>query len=194
MFSSQFSEDNGQSQNQIITLKDEDGRLLDCFIERELDIDGVEYALLLPVDYPIEIFAWEEDGEFIRPVLIEEEEIDVLFADAQAVLAEQNLVLKRSAFTLSVAGDLPPVDDEEELLTEDMEGDDSNLEPEEYQPLATFYHEEEEFTVCTPIDPLLLFARRNAHGVLELVPPEEVQALEPFLEPFLEDMLFPDDD
>ncbi|NJL90165.1 MAG: DUF3727 domain-containing protein [Coleofasciculaceae cyanobacterium SM2_1_6] len=189
MFSSQFSEDNGQSQNQVITLKDEAGRSLDCFIEQELDIDGSEYALLLPVDHPIEIFVWEDDGEFSDPVFLEEEEIDVIFADAQAVLAEQNLVLKRSAFTLSVAGELPPVN-EEELLIIEMEDDDISLEPEEYQPLATFYHEEEEYSIYTPRDPLLLFAKRNAHGALELVPPEEVQSLQPFLE----DMLFSEDE
>ncbi len=188
MFSSKFSEDNGQPQNQVITMKDEAGRSLDCFVEQELDIDGVDYVLLLPVDHPIEIFAWEEDGEFSDAVFLEEEEIDVIFLDAQAVLAEQNLVLKRTAFTLSVAGELPPVD-EETLLTIEVEDDDINLEPEEYQPLATFYHEEEEYGIYTPRDPLLLFARRNAQGMLELVPPEEVQTLQPFLE----DMLFPDD-
>jgi len=187
MLSSQFSEDNGQPPNQVITIKDDAGRSLDCFVERELDIDDVEYFLLLPVDHPIEIFAWEEDGEFSDAVFLEEEEIDLIFPDAQAVLAEQNLVLKRTAFTLTVAGELPPVD-EETLLTIEVEDDDIDLEPEEYQPLATFYHEEEEFGIYTPRDPLLLFARRNAAGVLELVPPEEVQELEPFLE----DKLFED--
>ena len=41
-----------------ITLSDEAGRSLLCYIELSVDVDGEEYALVNPVDYPIDIFAW----------------------------------------------------------------------------------------------------------------------------------------
>ena len=71
-----------------------------------LELDGKIYLLLLPENAPIEIFAWDEDDEVTELVSVEdEEEIDRIFADANAVLSEQNLTLKRTAFTLSASGE-----------------------------------------------------------------------------------------
>ncbi len=180
MFDSELPQDHAP----VITLIDEQGRSLDCYVERELAVAGKEYLLLLPVDHPVEIFVWEDDEESDAILLDDEKEIQMVFADAQAVLAEQNLTLKWTAFTLTVAGDLPPVEDED-LLTMEIEDDEFDLEPEEFQLLATFYHQDQEYSIYTPRDPMLLCARRNLHGKTELVPPDEVQ-------PFLENMLSED--
>ncbi|MBE9127163.1 MULTISPECIES: DUF3727 domain-containing protein [unclassified Coleofasciculus] len=192
MFSSEFPHENGQSDTNNVTLTDEAGRSLSCYIEHSLEVEGTEYLLLLPVDSPVEIVAWDEEEEedFADATLIQgEEEIDVIFSDAQAVLAEQNLTLKRTAFTLTVAGEIPPVDEEEILTIEIEEEEDTELEPEQFQLLASFYHEEQEYGIYTPLDPLLFFAQRNQAGQLELLSPEQFEKVQPLLEELLFDEL-----
>lgn len=189
MSSSAYPQENGQSDLGSVTLIDEVGRRLNCSIEHTLEVDDDEYLLLMPRDTPIQIVAWDEEDEedFADATLIEDdEEIDILFPDAQAVLAEQNLTLKRTAYTLTVAGELPEMD-EEEILTIEVEESDVELEPEEFQLLASFYHEEQEYGIYTPLDPLLFLARRNKAGHPELLSPEEFKKLQPFLEDLLFD-------
>ena len=191
MFSSELPHENGQSGNESITLTDAAGRSLNCYIEHSLEVEGSEYLLLLPVDSPVEIVVWddEEDEDLADATLLEDdEEIDLVFSDAQAVLAEQNLTLKRTAFTLTVAGELPAVN-EDDILTIEIEEDDVELEPEQFQLLASFYHEEQEYGIYTPLDPLLFFAQRNEAGEPELLSPEEFKKVQPLLEELLFDEL-----
>jgi hypothetical protein len=195
MFSSEFPKENGQSGNGNghVTLTDEVGRSLNCYIEHSVEVEGSEYLLLLPIDAPVEIVVWnedeDEDQEEVDATLLEDDdEIDSIFEDAHAVLAEQNLTLKRTAFTLTVAGELPPVN-EDEILTIEMEEDDVELEPEQFQLLASFYHEEQEYGIYTPLDPLLFFAQRNKAGQPELLSPEEFKKVQPLLEELLFDEL-----
>ena len=191
MFSSEFPQDNGSSSNSGVTLTDEAGRSLDCYIEHSLEVEGSEYLLLLPVDSPVEIVVWDEDedeDEADATLLEDDEEIDLIFSDAQAVLAEQNLTLKRTAYTLTVAGELPPVN-EDEILTIEIEEDNVELEPEQFQLLASFYHEEQEYGIYTPLDPLLFFAQRDKTGQPVLLSPEEFKKVQPLLEELLFDDL-----
>ncbi|MGQ4648690.1 DUF3727 domain-containing protein [Lyngbya aestuarii] len=189
MFSSKFPEENGQSGQSSVTLTDEAGRSLTCYTEHSLEVNGCEYLLLLPVDSPVEIVAWDDDEDSDEATLLEDEaEIDQIFSIAQAVLEEHNLALKRTAFTLTVAGELPEVD-EEEILTVEIEDDNAELEPDQFQFLASFYREEQEYGIYTPIDPLLFFAKRNKVGQLELLSPEEFQKVQPLLEDLLFDEL-----
>ncbi|MBD1810131.1 DUF3727 domain-containing protein [Microcoleus sp. FACHB-SPT15] len=191
MFSSELPHENGQSGNESITLTDAAGRSLNCYVEHSLEVEGSEYLLLLPVDSPVEIVVWdeEEDEDLADATLLEDdEEIDLVFSDAQAVLAEQNLTLKRTAFTLTVAGELPSVN-EDDILTIEIEEDDVELEPEQFQLLASFYHEEQEYGIYTPLDPLLFFAQRNEAGEPELLSPEEFKKVQPLLEELLFDEL-----
>lgn len=181
MFSSQSPQENEHSDADSVTLTDEAGRTLACYIERSLAVDDQEYVLLLPVDSAIEIFAWESNGEEEEAIPVEEDEtIDKIFTLAEAVLAEQNLTLKRTAFTLTVAGELPTVE-ETELFTLEIEEEGADLEPEQLQLLASFYHEEQEYAIYTPLDPLLLFARLSGTGQPELLSPEEFRQVQPLL-------------
>lgn len=191
MASSEFPQENGQSGNGSVTLTDEAGRSLNCYIEHSLEVEGSEYLLLLPIDSPVEIVVWddEEDEDLADATLLEDDEdIELVFSDAQAVLAEQNLTLKRTAYTLTVAGELPPVE-EEDILTIEIEEEDVELEPEQFQLLASFYHEEQEYGIYTPLDPLLFFAQRNKAGQPELLSPEEFKKVQPMLEELLFDEL-----
>lgn len=185
MYSSEFSEENDRADAASITLTDEKGRSLECYVEHSLSVDDQEYVLLLPIDSPIEIFAWQDEGEEEEAVLVEDDEtIDRVFTTAQAVLAEQNLILKNTAYALTVAGELPPVE-ESEIFTLEIEDDEAELEPEQLQLLASFYHEEQEYAVYTPLDPLLFFARITTSGKPELLSPEEFRKVQPLLEEHL---------
>jgi hypothetical protein len=183
-----------------ITLSDEAGRSLLCYVELSVDVDGEEYALVNPVDYPIDIFAWvasedtedgegdeEDDEETLVPV--EDAELNEIFATAQAVLSEQNLKLKRTALSLTVEGDLPEVD-EDDLLTLEVEESGVGKDQEEYQLLATFFHEEQEYAIYTPIDPVLFVVRLQDGKKPQLLSPEEFQAIQPKLQPYFEEHLF----
>lgn len=167
-----------------VNLTDDDGRSLLCYVENSMEVDGKEYVLLRPTDNPIEVFAWEaddEDDEEETLVDIEDEEIDEIFSTARAVLAEQNLTLNRSALTLTVSGDLPePTEDD--TITLDLGDEDPPMGSEEFQLLANFFYEEQEYAVCTPLDPLLFFARVNSAGEPELLSPEEFQLIRTQLE------------
>jgi hypothetical protein len=184
-----------------ITLSDEAGRSLLCYIELSVDVDGEEYALVNPVDYPIDIFAWvaseeteegetDEEDEEETLVPVEDAELNEIFSTAQAVLAEQNLKLKRTALSLTVEGDLPEVDEEELLTLEVEESGVAGSDQEEYQLLATFFHEEQEYAIYTPIDPVLFVVRLKDGEKPQLLSPEEFQAIQPKLQPYFEEHLF----
>ncbi|HAE05558.1 MAG TPA: DUF3727 domain-containing protein, partial [Richelia sp.] len=63
--------------------------------------------------------------------------------------------------------------------------DEEELEPEELQLLAKFYYEDQEYTIYTPIDPLLFFAQKHISGMMKLLSPEEFRKLQPLLEEHL---------
>ncbi|MEM9945265.1 MAG: DUF3727 domain-containing protein [Cyanobacteria bacterium P01_D01_bin.36] len=179
----------------VVMLTDEDDRQLACYVEKSIDVEGSEFLLLLPVNLPIEIFVWESDDEEEDDdeaeilVDIEEDDIDQLFPTARAVLAELDLLLERSAHTLTAEGDLPEADEEDCFSLDISEEGDENPVTEEFQMLATFFHEESQYTLCTPLDPLLFFATRSAAGEIALVEPEEFQKMRSQLEDKLFDVL-----
>lgn len=184
MYPSQFSEgnENERVNASSIRLNDDYGRSLECFVERSLSVEDREYVLLMPVDSPVEIFVWQGEEEDAEAILVEDDDtIEQIFDTAQAVLSEQNLALKNTAYALTVEGELPPVE-ETELFTLELDDEDvADLEPEKLQLLATFFHEGLEYAVYTPLDPLLFFARVN-NGKHELLSPEEFRQVQPMLE------------
>jgi hypothetical protein len=195
MSSFPFNQEQDPDQSEIVTLIDEEGRSLECYIENALETDDATYLLLMPVDIPGVIIAWEdgEDGDedFAEAILLEDtEEIAAIFADAKAVLAEHDLILQNTAFTLTIKGELPPID-EDSILTLELDGDGNGngesqpIEAEELQFLASFYHEEHKYSIYTPIAPLLFLAKSTPNGDLELVSPEDED-----IQPILEDLLF----
>ncbi len=186
-----FSDAEYAQDGPTIALTDDSRRSpLVCQIEQVFEIQGQQYALLLPLDNPIEIFGWEADEleETESLVDIDEEELEALLPLAKAVLAEQNLSLQDTAITLTVAGELPePTEDQCFTLTQG-EGEDEE-DGEEFQVLATFYQEGLEYTVCTPVNPLLLFAHLTAEGKAQVVSPEEFERLRPEFESTIFDVL-----
>ncbi|NJM97238.1 MAG: DUF3727 domain-containing protein [Phormidesmis sp. RL_2_1] len=182
----------------IVTLTDDEHRQLPCYVEKTMAVEGEEFLLLLPVNLPIEVFVWQsandaedgDDDESADEVLVdvEDEEIEHIFPSARAVLAELDLFLERSAHTLTAVGDLPEADEEDCFSLEiDEEGSEPMVE--EFQLLATFFHEGSQYSLCTPIEPLMFFAKRTDDGSAVLVEPEEFQARRSQLEDKLFDVL-----
>ena len=187
MSSSQFDRENEQYEAEIVTLIDEQDKSLNCYIEHSLEYEGLIYLLLMPVDIPIIIISWEDEkeDEALEAIMLEDhEEIEMVFADAKAVLAEQNLYLQHTAYTLTATGELPPIE-EDNILTLNLDEEDSQLESEELQFLASFYNSQQKYSIYTPLTPLLFFAKQNWSGELELVSPDEER-----FQPILEELLF----
>jgi len=190
MFSSQSPQENGRSQEDIVTLTDEQGRSLNCLIQSILPLEGQDYLLLVPVDAPVEILRWPSDDEGDEtPIPVESEaELDQILPLAQVVLEEQNLTLKRTAVTFTVGGELPEVDPDD---LEDNDEDSGEGDYEEMIELANFYCEEQEYGIYMPVEPFFILARQNERGEPQLLSSEELQRIEPLL-PLIEDQLFDD--
>jgi len=175
MSSSKFSQDSGEYGTETVTLYDEYERSLLCSIENSLELEGDIYLLLSPIDSPIIILAGEEedeDEEYGEAIIIEDfEDVENIFPDAKAVLAELNLNLKNTAHTLTASGDLPDDFEEDDIIT--LEIDDENNEEEKLQYLSSFYYQEQKYTVCTPITPLFFVAKYNEKGEPEIVSPDD---------------------
>jgi hypothetical protein len=170
----------------ILSLTDETGKTLACQVEITIEVDREEYLLLRPIDHAVYIFAWGEgDDEEDQLLLdIEEEELDRIFSIAQAVLSEQNLKLQRTAYTLTASGELPEELDEDEVFTIDAEDEEAS---EEFLELAHFFYEEQEYSIFTSLDPLMFFAKLDGKGNPQLLTPEEIQRIQPYVEEHLMD-------
>ena len=186
MPSSRFDR-NERYDEETLTIVDEDGRSLPCYIEQSLEVDQSTYLLLVPVDIPVIIMSINQDDEdeLEAAMLDDEEAIAIIFDNAKAVLAEQNLYLHHTAYTLTATGELPPIEDEQ-VLTLDSGEDEDEIE-EELQSLCYFFHAEQRYGIYTPLTPLLFFARYDDQNRLELVSPDQENLL-----PILEELLSED--
>ena len=165
-----------------VVVTDESGRSLSCYVEHSLQLKDKSYVVLFPVDTPVYLFAWSDDEEEEPEIIEEEEDIEVLYPIAKAVLEEQNMVLHWTAFTLTVSGDIPEEEDEEY----GYEPDDVNgTSHEAFQFLAEFYHEDQEYAVCMPLEPVLILARME-NGKAYVLEEEELIQIQPILEEYLD--------
>ncbi|WP_107670582.1 DUF3727 domain-containing protein [Cyanothece sp. BG0011] len=192
MSSFEYNQESDSEDIDRVTLTDEVGRTLDCYVENAMEGNDGTYLLLMPVDIPVVILSWdseEEEGddseEISNAVLLEDQvDIDEVFPDAKAVLAELDLTLKLTAFTLTVTGELPPIEDDG-ILTLELENDGPSLDSEELQFLKDFYHHQQKYSIYTPLSPLLFLAKYNLLGKVELVSPEDEE-----MQVILEELLF----
>jgi len=176
-------------EEEILFLTDEAGRKIECSVERYLEVEHQDYVLLLPLDIPVEIFVWENDDDADEAAIQveDDDDIDELFDTAKAVLAEQDLVLKRTAVMLTVSGELPDPKQDDDVV--EISSDTEEADSEELQYLASFYYEEQEFAIYAPLDPCFILAKLDEHNQPHILSAEELQKLEPLLET-IEDQLF----
>ncbi len=188
MPSSRFDQ-NEQYDEETLTIVDEDGRSLPCYIEQSIEADNMTYLLLVPIDIPVIIMSINQDSdhELEAAMLDDDEAIAKIFNNAKAVLAEQNLYLHHTGYTLTATGELPPIEEEQILTLESEEkNDDDTEEEEELQSLCYFFHADQKYGIYTPLTPLLFFARYDAENHLELISPDQENLL-PILEELLSD-------
>ena len=154
-----------------------DSELL-CFLEEIVPLEGIEYALLTPVDTPVSLFRLIEDGD---PELIETiQKSEPILEVADIVLQEYDLKLIRSALTLTVSGELEEPEPEE--LEEDEDLDDDT---ESYELLVSFKVKEEEYGLYIPLDPFFIVGKIiDGHALL--VEGEEFDKIQKLIESELE--------
>ncbi len=183
----QFSAESGQADRQVVSLEDDAGRSLLCWVEHRFRSTNTDYLLLVPVDAPAMVLTWEErESDEADVTWIEDSEVLAeLFPDARAVLAEQNLTLQDAAYTLTVAGELPePTEDD--ILTIELDGEAAGEpEAEELFYLTEFYHDGCAYEIYTPLEPLLLPAKQVGKQ-LQLLESDEVEQIQPHLQSWLE--------
>ena len=175
---------NGEVPTALVT--DSEGRNLLCFLEQIIPLDGEEFALFTPVDTPVSLFRLGDNQEPEPIISINSSEEILTVADV--VLQEHDLVLVRSAVTLTVSGELDEPDPEE--LEED-ENDDFDTETETYELLVSFLVEEQEYGLYIPLDPFFVVAKMR-NGNAELVEGEDFDKIQPRIEAELEDREWPE--
>ena len=161
MISSKISEDSDHDSESVVTVTDHFNGRLECRILNEtiISVEGQKYALVEPVDATIEIYSWQAAGEDEDDaVLVEGEIIANIFGTAQAVLSEKNLILKDTPYVLTVAGELPNKD-ESTIFNLKFDDIDDEEEPERLMEIATFFHDEQEYGIYTPLETSLFLAR-----------------------------------
>jgi len=121
----------GAADWRTVLLKDAKlGRTIECFVDREIEVDGKQYATLMPADTPVIMAGYKEvnGSKNLVPVL-DDKAIDELFPTAFAVLSEMDLTLSRSAVVLTVE----EVDD---VSMSDSEDDDEDDMADEFMVLG----------------------------------------------------------
>jgi hypothetical protein len=193
---------------ETVVLNDPDtGRTLPCVVEHEVDVMEATYLVCCPQD-DVVTFA-TENGDDGLVCLSDETLIDKLFATAAAVLAEDHVTLKRTAFLLTVddsdavvlgstefdeddddsdddveGGEWDGDDDEDD---DDKDGDDSDDDSETVSVLGEFRHDDVNYFVLKPEDPVLLVARRT-EGKLVVVEEDELEYVSPIIEAQIEEL------
>lgn len=178
-------QDFDEQEQEVITLEDPQGKTLECYVDNVVEQGDYTYLVLSPVDIPLLILLWEDEEEvgeddFTETQIIEsEEEIAELFPNAKAVLDELNLSLKHTGFILTASGERPPIDEDQVLTLEVGEEDEEeDIEGEDLQFIASFRHEDQQYSIYSPIEPILFFAREDSQGRVEIMPPDEPEIQE----------------
>ncbi|MCP9773452.1 DUF3727 domain-containing protein [Synechococcus sp. Tobar12-5m-g] len=163
-----------------VVVRDDQGRQLLCYLEQLIPLEGKDYALLTPVDTPVCLFRMHGDEE--EPELIETiHTSEPILSVADVVLQEHDLLLVRSAVTLTVSGELEEPDPDD--LDEDDDLDDDS---DTYELLVSFMVDNGEYGLYIPLDPFFVVARmQDGDGVV--VEGEEFERIQPMIEAELDD-------
>lgn len=176
-----------------LLVNDSQGRQLLCFLEQLVPLDGIDYALLTPVDTPVNLVRLPRSDDDEPEEIVDWDERVPILAVAEAVLQEHNLTLVRSAATLTVTGDFEDAGFDEEDDEEDLEEEEESLEEdgepgELYESLLDrpFYVGEDQYDLFVPLDPFFVVAR-VAGSAATLVEGDEFASIQPRLEAELEE-------
>ena len=173
-----MSTTNKNEEDPTLLVKDSQGSDLLCFLEQIVPLEGIEYALLTPVDTPVSLFQLIDDQD---PKLIETiEKNEPILEVADVVLQEHDLRLVRSAITLTVSGEL------DEPEPEEIEEEDIDDESETYELLVNFRVNDNEYGLYIPLDPFFIVGKLE-DGEVKLVEGEEFDRIQSGIEAELEE-------
>lgn len=150
-----FAED-GEDDAETVELVDpESGRRLRVGIEYQFEFEGIQYFMCFPADDPVVIAYEEDDGmhEFE-----EEEELREMFPVAERALANENILLKDTAYWWTV-DDLGEIDRNEE---KEEDADD------EGEVLADFQFKGRQYSVVQPVFAVYMIVREGANGFVPI--------------------------
>jgi hypothetical protein len=167
----------------LFTVTDDKGRKIECVLEHTIPIDGVDYMLLTPNDTPVVLVRVGEgdgDDELLEDFEESFESAKDVLAAADICLAEHDLTLVRSAVTLTVAGKLLPVEEED---VEDIEiEDDTTGETNLFELLIPFLCDGQEYGLYVPLDPFFVVARVTGDNEGVVVTGDEFERIQPIIE------------
>ena len=170
-----------------LLVRDREGHDLLCFLEHLIPLDGLDYALLSPVDTPVSLFRLRDNDEPEPITSVSSSEPILSVADV--VLQEHDLVLVRSAITLTVSGELEEPD--QEGLDELEDEDDLDDDAETFELLVSFMVDAQEYGLYIPLDPFLVLVKM-VDGQAELLNEDELDRIQPRIEAELEEREWPE--
>lgn len=144
-----------EEEDSVVLTDDATGHTLSCGVEHEIEHDGTTYLLCYPLDEVV-MFARtgrKDENEDELVALDDQAQIDMLFPVAEKVLSEDDIVLKNTAFFLTI-DDMSEAIEEDEVQEEDNEGAD-----EEVEVMTHFENQGQSFLVVKPMFPVLLIAK-----------------------------------
>ena len=179
-------DDDDEDESSVVLVDPSTERTLTVGVEHTIDYSGDRYIVCYPMDDAVS-FAYSTDDESELEAVEDPIKVQSLFPNAEAVLAEENIELKNTAFVLTI-------DDQSEYLDDD---DDSDLDNPEIQDqfdveiIAAFSSEGEHFSVVRALEPVLLIAKKVDHGAAyKVLEGAELDAITPIIEEYVEDVDF----
>ncbi|GJQ14041.1 hypothetical protein GpartN1_g5832.t1 [Galdieria partita] len=148
----------------VVTLLDSKlNRSLSCYVEHEFDHEGTRFVVLSPCSQPVFFASYQRDqtGDWELTPLEDEEEVERLFPSAFETLAEQDILLNRSAVTLTIDGDLESLEKDSEVEIEAEE---------DVRLVGTFMdgRTEHEYYIFANMDPFLILGKKSGDNVILL--------------------------
>jgi hypothetical protein len=128
-----------------------------------------------------------QEGEDRYEIIESLEDAEPILSVADVVLQEHDLMLVRSAVTLTVSGELDEQDPDEidEDMDEELESDDEG-ESDLYDELISFRADNQEYGLYIPLDPFFVVARLEGDKAL-VVEGEEFERVQPRIEAELDE-------
>lgn len=156
---------------ETVSLKDPaTGREVPCVVRRRFDgDDGLPYALLLPVDTPIEVLA--DDPVTDEMTDLNDGELDAILPLVSERLAARRLYVQNTAYCLTVRGAVRYSD--EDIVSLDL-GEDGDETAAEGVELLGFEQDGVLYTIFTPVEALIFVVSVAEDGSMSLVPDERL--------------------
>lgn len=147
------------------TIRDSNGRTIECELVQQVEIDGQAIGVMLPMDMPVVLYANGEDGAFDRALDPWWEHMHKVMT-LSAKLKEDGVELVLSGVTLTARADDLTMGDPDPAEVDDDDDDDQS--PGEGGTHAVLVEVDGRYGLAIPMDPLLFLATLDEHGGMAL--------------------------